>query len=87
MARLLKTAARHAASNVIMVITNPAILVWLINARIAQSNVMGEPHRRVPAVYGKMAQHVQRIRFVAEAVVQPVLRVSMFIRILAKTIA
>ncbi len=64
-----------------------ATAVWLINARIAQSNVMGEPHRRVPAVYGMMAQHVQRIRFVAEAVVQPVLRVNMSMKILAKTIA
>jgi hypothetical protein len=55
--------------------------------QMAQSNAREEYHRRVPVVYGLVAQSVLQIRFVAEVIVQHVHPVSMFMKILAKTIA
>ena len=87
MPRLLKTAAQHAASHVMMASISLVIVVFRMIAQMVQSNAREECHKRVPAAYGLAAQSVQRIRFVAEAVVQLVLLVSMSIRIPAKTIA
>ncbi len=87
MPRLQIMAARHAALNVTMAITNQMAAVCLMLVQTVQHNAREEYRRRVPAAYGLAAQSVQRIRFVAEAAVQLVLLVSMSIRIPAKTIA
>ena len=87
MPRLLKTAAQHAASHVMMASISLVMAVFLMIVQMAQSNAREEFHKRVPAAYGPEAQSVLLIRFVAAEAVRLVLLVSMSIRIPAKTIA
>ena len=87
MPRLLKTAAQHAASHVMMASISLVTVVYLIVVQMAQSNAMGEYRKPVPVACGLEVQNALLIRFAAVEAVQRVHLVSMFIRILAKTIA
>jgi hypothetical protein len=69
-----------------MVITNPAMVVWLIRVQTAQNNVQEEYLKHVPVVYGLVAQSVLQIRYVVAAIAQHVHPVSMYMRIFAKMI-
>ena len=83
----IMTAARIAVSPATMVITNPAVAAYLTLVQTTQRNAQEEYHRLVPAAYGLEVQNALLIRFAAVEAVQRVHLVSMFIRILAKTIA
>ena len=87
MPRLLKTAAQHAASHVMMASISLVTAVFRMIAQMVQSNAREECHKRVPAAYGLVAQNALLIRFVAAEAVRLVHLENMYMRISVKIIA